>query len=71
MSDIPVREQFIKFVGDLKEETVLELVQQRIKDGESPLDIIDDCQQGLLLVGERYEKGEYYISGLIMAEIMQ
>ena len=72
MRDIPAREQFIKNVGDLKEETVLELVQQRIKDGEDPLDIIDDCQQGLLLVGERYEKGEYFISGLIMAgEIMQ
>lgn len=72
MRDIPSREQFIKDVGDLKEETVLELVQQRSADGEDPLDIIDSCQQGLLLVGERYEKGEYFISGLIMAgEIIQ
>jgi methanogenic corrinoid protein MtbC1 len=72
MRDIPARDQLIKNVGDLKEETVRELVQQRIADGENPLDIIDDCQQGLLLVGERYEKGEYFISGLIMAgEIMR
>lgn len=67
-----VREQLIDAIGDLKELMARQLVQQRIDDGEKPLDILDDCQQGLLRVGERYESGEYFISGLIMAgEIMQ
>lgn len=34
--------------------------------------IIDHCHKGMALVGECYEKGSYFISGLIMAgEIMR
>ena len=33
----------------------------------SPLSILSTCQQALKVVGERYERQEYYISGLIMA----
>lgn len=72
MKDLSPREQLIESVGNLKEEAVQKLVQERIEAGDNPLDILDDCQQGLLRVGERYENGEYFIAGLIMAgEIMQ
>ncbi len=33
----------------------------------TPLSILNTCQQALKVVGERYERQEYYISGLIMA----
>lgn len=54
-------------VADLREEQVLALVRQRIDGGEDPLAIVEDCQEGLRQVGERYERQEYYLSGLIMA----
>lgn len=61
------RELLINSIGDLKEDIVRDLVADRIKSGDDPLNIIDDCQRGMRLVGERYEQGQYYIAGLIMA----
>ncbi|MEZ4590575.1 MAG: B12-binding domain-containing protein [Chloroflexota bacterium] len=43
------------------------MVQERVAHGHDPLAIIEDCQEGLRQVGERYERQEYYLSGLIMA----
>ncbi len=54
-------------VGDLDEDAVLDLVSRRLAEGEDPLRLLEECQRGVRLVGERYEKGIYYISGLIMA----
>ena len=67
MKHLSKREQLIHSIGDLKEEAVSELVLKRIEAGDDPLHIIDDCQRGMRLVGERYEQGQYYIAGLIMA----
>jgi methanogenic corrinoid protein MtbC1 len=57
----------IAHVADLNENEVLSLVEARITAGHDPLAIIEDCQEGLRQVGERYERQEYYLSGLIMA----
>jgi methanogenic corrinoid protein MtbC1 len=58
-------------LADLQEEGVLAEVRRRLEEGEDPLHLVEEFQQGMRLVGERYEKGVYYISGLIMAgEIM-
>ena len=59
--------QLAKLVADLEEDAVLELVQQRIDAGEDPLHIIDECNEGKREVGHRYEKGKYFIAGLIMS----
>jgi methanogenic corrinoid protein MtbC1 len=52
---------------ELEEEAVLALTRERLEAGDDPLEIIEDAQQGLRLVGERYELGEYYISSMMMA----
>jgi methanogenic corrinoid protein MtbC1 len=46
---------------------VLAEVRRRTDEGEDLLHIVKECQKGVRLVGERYEQGVYYISGLIMA----
>ena len=58
---------FIQKVADLEEKDLLSLVTTRLRNGDNPLGIIDDCHQGMVEVGERYEKGEYFISSLIVA----
>ena len=64
--------ELITHIADLAEDETLALVHQRLADGDDPLDIIKDAQQGMRLVGKRYEEGQYYIAGLIMAgEIFQ
>lgn len=67
MSKSSEQEKLIARVADLEEDDVLALVNERIAAGDDPLRIIEDAQQGMHLVGERYEQGRYYIAGLIMA----
>jgi len=61
------RERLIELLADLEEDEVLQSVQQRVAAGDDPLQIIEDCNEGMRLVGERYERGEFYVSGLIMS----
>lgn len=62
-----LRAELIRRVADLQEQEALDLVRRRIENQEDPLRIVDDCQEGMRQVGERYERQEYYLSGLIMA----
>jgi len=53
---------------ELDEARTLELTRELIaQGGTTPQSILNTCQQALKVVGERYERQEYYISGLIMA----
>ncbi len=53
---------------ELDEDRTLELTRDLLaRNGPTPLSILATCQQALTVVGERYERQEYYISGLIMA----
>lgn len=54
-------------IAELEEETVLALVQERLAAGDDPLQIIEACNAGMRVVGQKYENGEYFVSGLIMA----
>ena len=58
---------FVAQVADLNEDAALALVKERISRGDDPLTITEDCQEGLRIVGERYERQEYFLAGLIMA----
>jgi methanogenic corrinoid protein MtbC1 len=67
MTTAKAREQLIDLLADLEEEAVLKLVQKRINSGDDPLQIIEDCNEGMRQVGQRYEQGEFFVSGLIMS----
>ena len=54
-------------IAALDEQGSLDAVRERVGRGDDPLGIIDDCQRGMQYVGEDYQSGEYFISGLIMA----
>ena len=66
-SPSPHDQLLISLLADLEEERVLDLVNRRIAAGDDPLAIVEACNEGIRLVGERYERGEYFISGLIMS----
>ena len=67
INDQDIQSALINHVADLDEDRALDLVRQRLDNGDDPLAIAEDCQMGLRLVGERYEQRTYYLSGLIMA----
>ncbi|WP_213951770.1 cobalamin B12-binding domain-containing protein [Tepidanaerobacter syntrophicus] len=57
---------------DLNEDEVYRLVDEKIKQGVSPLDILDECNKGLMDVGELFAAGNYFLTELLFsAEIMQ
>lgn len=62
-----LRAVLVANIADLNEDTSISLVEERIARDENPLNIAEDCQEGLRIVGERYERQEYFLSGLIMA----
>jgi methanogenic corrinoid protein MtbC1 len=67
MSEADTSANLIAAVSDLQEEIARDLVRQRLAAGDDPLLIIRDCQEGMRQVGERYERREYFLAGLIMA----
>jgi methanogenic corrinoid protein MtbC1 len=54
-------------IAALDEQGSLDAVRERVARGDDPLAIIEDCQRGMQFVGEDYQSGAYFISGLIMA----
>ena len=54
-------------MADLDEQKVQELVEAGLAQGVSPHALLDECREGIGLVGKRFETGEYYLSDLIMA----
>jgi methanogenic corrinoid protein MtbC1 len=54
-------------IAALDEQGALDAVTARIDAGDDPLAIIEECQLGMRWVGEHYQTGKYFISGLIMA----
>ena len=62
MSDV-----LVGLIADLEEEAAIARVRARLARGERAASIIEDCQAGLAVVGDRYREGTYFIAGLIMA----
>ena len=57
---------------DLDEKKVYELIDQKITQGLSPLELIDECNEGMVLVGDLFSEKKYYISQLMFsAEILK
>jgi methylmalonyl-CoA mutase cobalamin-binding domain/chain len=60
-------EEFVKAIVDLDESKALELTRKRLEVGEDPLKILDDLTRAANIIGEKYEKGEFFIADLVMA----
>jgi methanogenic corrinoid protein MtbC1 len=57
-------------VGDLEEEAVIDLIDDFIAANPSELEVreaLAACQSGMVLVGDHFEKGEFFVADLIFA----
>lgn len=63
-----MKDDLINAVADLDEQKTLALVKEKIKAGETPLEIVEQCRLGVEIVGKRYSEEIYYLSDLIMSE---
>jgi len=62
-----LREEFINVIVNLEESKAIELTKRRLEAGEDPLKILDDLRVAADIIGEKYEKGEYFVADLVYA----
>jgi 5-methyltetrahydrofolate--homocysteine methyltransferase len=59
-------DDLISAVVNFEEAKVLENVKRRLSEHEDPKNVIEDLRKGMDKIGEKYAKGEYYLSELVM-----
>lgn len=61
-------EALAEAMGELEEDTVVELLEQVMEEGgKQAQEAMDACQKGMDIVGSYFEEGEYFVSDLIFA----
>jgi methanogenic corrinoid protein MtbC1 len=59
--------KLINAIADMREEEALKLVQKMMGDGADPMAILDAAREAMDIVGQRYEKGDYFLPELMLA----
>ena len=59
--------QLVDAMSNLREDETLKLVKEMVDGGEEALKILDLSREAMTIVGDRFEKGEYFLPELIMA----
>jgi 5-methyltetrahydrofolate--homocysteine methyltransferase len=54
-------------IADMRDEDAVRMAREMIDAGTNPLDILDACKDGMAVVGQRFEDGEYFVPELILA----
>ena len=62
--------KLVNALVNMREDEAVDIVKDSIDKGEDPNKILDSCQEAMKIVGENYEKGEYFLPELIMAGLM-
>jgi 5-methyltetrahydrofolate--homocysteine methyltransferase len=64
-------EELVNAIAEMKEEEAIQLVRDMLDKGVKPMAILDAARQAMDIIGQRYEKGIYFLPELMMAgEIM-
>lgn len=60
-------EELSNLVVEMEQEKVLEAVKKRTLAGEDPIVILDELRTGMTVVGDLFERGDYFLAELILA----
>jgi methanogenic corrinoid protein MtbC1 len=63
----PSLDKLITLIIQLNDSASRKMCKQLLENGTDPALITEVCQKALIDIGRKYESGEYYIAGLIMA----
>ena len=66
MEDEFVSETLKNAIVELEEEQALSMVRRSLEQGVDPLIVVEECRRGLEVIGERFSKGEYFLSELVV-----
>lgn len=59
--------QIAELFVELERDQVLEIVRERAVAEEDPLALLEECRQGMLQVGQRFQDGDYYLAELMIS----
>ena len=62
-----MNDKLIDLMANLMEDETISLVKEQIAAGTDPTAILDDARKAMEVVGQRFEKSEYFIPDLMMA----
>jgi methylmalonyl-CoA mutase cobalamin-binding domain/chain len=60
-------EVLVQALVDMKEAQALQRAKQLLSEGTEPLKILENCSRAMEIVGQRFEKGVYFLPHLMMA----
>jgi 5-methyltetrahydrofolate--homocysteine methyltransferase len=63
-------EKLTSAIADMREEESLTLVKEMVKSGVDPMAILDAAREAMGIVGQRYEKGIYFLPELMLSGAM-
>ena len=54
-------------IVEMRGDEVLQEVERRARQGDDPIEIINDCREGMVVIGDRFAAGDYFLAELILA----
>jgi len=58
--------ELTKAMTDLNVDKVLSMAKADLESGEDPLRILEACQKGMAIIGERFQTGDFFLCELLM-----
>jgi methanogenic corrinoid protein MtbC1 len=62
-----MKDKLITAIAELEEAEALRLAEEMLDQGSDPHEILDAGKEGMKIIGERFEKQEYFLPELIMS----
>lgn len=59
-------EKLVDAIAGMREEEAVSLVEELLDQGVEPLEILKQCRTAVEIIGNKYEKGEYFMPELIL-----
>jgi methanogenic corrinoid protein MtbC1 len=59
--------ELVNAIADMREEEALKLAREMVEGGTEPMAILDAGREAMAIVGQRYEKGTYFLPELMLA----
>jgi len=56
-----------EMLSNLEMDELMEAVQKELDQGTDPVEILKDCEAGMVTVGEKFSAGDYFVSDLMMS----
>ncbi len=60
-------DKLVEALSTMQEQEALSIVEEMLASGTDPLDILQQCKQGMAIVGENFASGKYFLPELVMA----